>query len=43
MIGRTMVLETGTTRCTIQPMHAFTRRAVIQGMPEDFRLTAFAF
>lgn len=41
--GRTMRLEGGGVNVTIQPVHAFTRRAGISGEAADFRLVAFGF
>lgn len=40
---RAMRLEGDQANVTIRPVHAFTRRAVITGEAQDFRLVAFAF
>ena len=41
--GRTMILQGSGVDCEISPAHAFTRRAVITGHYDDFRLVSFAF
>ena len=40
---RAMRLEGDQANVTIRPVHAFTRRAVITGEAQDFRLVVFAF
>ncbi len=41
--GRTMDLKGASVDCAIVPAHAFTRRAVIAGHFDDFRMVSFAF
>lgn len=41
--SRAMRLDAAGANCSIVPVHAFTRRAQIEGRFEDFRVVAFAF
>jgi hypothetical protein len=43
LAGRNMRLKGAGVNCTIHPVHPFTRRSIIAGRWDDFRLVAFGF